>query len=263
MLVPPELVTKPLDALGLQRGDATDAELARRRARAESIGTAFAGAVSVLVWTVAVVVAANALDVALGPLIAATGVVGVALGFGAQSLVRDCINGVFILIEDQYGIGDVVDLGEAIGTVERISLRATVLRGADGAVWHVPNGEVVRVGNRSQLWSMAVVDVAVAYSADLVQVQALLDRVAREACSTAEWSEDVLEEPTVLGVETLGVDGVTLRVRVKTKPGQQWVVERALRTVFSDALADNGVPLPPRATGFGRPDLDGPGQTPV
>jgi small conductance mechanosensitive channel len=257
-------MTKRLDALGLQRGGATDVELARRRARAESIGAAVAGAVSVLVWTVAVVIAADALDVALGPLIAATGVVGVALGFGAQSLVRDCINGVFILIEDQYGLGDTVDLGEAVGTVEQISLRATVLRGPDGAVWHVPNGQIVRVGNRSQLWSMAVVDVAVAYSADLVHVQALLDRVAGETCRTAAWSDEILEEPTVLGVETLGVDGVTLRVRVKTKPGQQWVVERALRTAFSDALADNGVPLPPRATGFGRPDLDqGPGQTPV
>ena len=109
----------------------------------------------------------SVLGVNLAPLLAGAGIAGVALGFGAESLVRDCISGLFILIEDQFGIGDQVDLGAASGTVERISLRTTVLRGGDGTVWHVPNGEVRRVGNQSKLWSMAVVDVDIPVDADL------------------------------------------------------------------------------------------------
>ena len=114
------------------------------------------------IWIVALFSIASVLGVDLAPLLAGAGVAGVALGFGAQSLVRDCISGLFMLLEDQYGIGDQVDLGAASGTVERVSLRTTVLRGADGTVWHVPNGEVRRVGNQSKLWSMAVVDVDIA-----------------------------------------------------------------------------------------------------
>ena len=110
---------------------------------------------------------ASVVGINLAPLLAGAGVAGVALGFGAQSLVRDCISGLFMLIEDQYGIGDQVDLGAASGTVERVSLRTTVLRGADGTVWHVPNGEVRRVGNQSKLWSMAVVDVDIPVDTDL------------------------------------------------------------------------------------------------
>ena len=107
------------------------------------------------------------LGINLAPLIAGAGIAGIAIGFGAQNLVKDCVSGLFMLIEDQYGIGDVVDLGVATGAVERITLRTTVLRGQDGTVWHVPNGEIRRVGNRSKLWSVAVLDVVVAYDADL------------------------------------------------------------------------------------------------
>ena len=120
------------------------------------------------------------LGIDLAPLIAGAGIAGVALGFGAQSLVKDCLSGLFMLIEDQFGIGDVVDLGEAAGTVERVTLRATVLRGLDGTVWHVPNGEVQRVGNRSQLWSVAVVDVVVGYDADIAAASGIFERTAAQ-----------------------------------------------------------------------------------
>ena len=133
--------------------------MARVRPRAESIGSALTGVVAVIIWTTAFATSASILGFKIGPLLAGAGVVGVAVGFGAQSLVRDRIIGLFMLIEDQYGIGDSVDLGAATGTVERVSLRTTVLRGTDGTVWHVPNGEVRRVGNQSKLWSVAVVDV--------------------------------------------------------------------------------------------------------
>lgn len=254
MLVPPQIVVNQLDALKIPYSSPDEIDTARRKARAESIGSAAAGAVVAIVWSVGVITAASVLSVQLGPLIAATGVAGVALGFGAQSLVRDCINGFFMLIEDQYGIGDTVDLGEASGTVEKVSLRTTVLRGVDGAVWHVPNGQIIRVGNRSQLWSIAIVDVAVAYTADLTVVQDLLDRTAREVCSDELWSDDVLDDPEVLGVESLGPESVTLRLRVKTHPGRQWALQRALRERIRLALSEAEIPLPARAAGWTRID---------
>ena len=141
----------------------------RREARSQSIAGVVGSTTAVIIWVIALITVLGEVGIDLGPLIAGAGIAGVALGFGAQSIVKDFLAGLFVLIEDQYGIGDVVDLGEASGTVEEISLRATVLRAQDGTVWHVPNGEVVRVGNRSQLWSVAVVDVTVAYSSDLAR----------------------------------------------------------------------------------------------
>ena len=123
------------------------------------------------------------LNINLAPLIAGAGIAGVALGFGAQNLVKDCVSGLFMLIEDQYGIGDSVDLGVAIGSVERVTLRTTVLRGQDGTVWHVPNGEIRRVGNRTKLWSVAVLDVSVAYDADLDATRQVLADTAVEVCA--------------------------------------------------------------------------------
>jgi small conductance mechanosensitive channel len=122
----------------------------RRHARATSISTVLGSTVTVLVWTVTFILVLGQFDIDLAPIIAGAGIAGVALGFGAQSLVKDCLTGLFMLIEDQFGIGDDVDLGEVKGTVEQITLRATVLRGVDGTVWHVPNGAVARVGNKSQ-----------------------------------------------------------------------------------------------------------------
>ncbi len=151
----------------------------RRLARARSISTVVASTISVIIWVMALFVILGELGIDLAPLIAGAGIAGVALGFGAQSLVKDCLSGLFMLIEDQFGIGDVVDVGEAAGVVERVSLRATVLRSLDGTVWHVPNGEIVRVGNRSQLWSVAVIDVVVGYEADVERAGRILEETAK------------------------------------------------------------------------------------
>jgi len=169
----------------------------------------------------------------------------VALGFGAQNVVKDCLAGLFMIIEDQFGIGDVVDLGEASGTVERITLRTTVLRGLDGTVWHVPNGEVVRVGNRSQLWSVAVVDVAVAYDADIAEASRILERTAAAQVEQPELAGDVLEAPQLLGVESASGDGVLLRLTVKTAAGAQFRIQRALRLAVKQAFDAAGIPAPP------------------
>jgi small-conductance mechanosensitive channel len=233
----------------------------RRETRALAISNVVSGTAVVLVWTIALITIADRIGLALGPLIASAGIAGVALGFGAQSLVKDWIAGLFMLLEDQYGIGDVVDLGEATGTVERFSLRATVLRGADGTVWHVPNGEVVRVGNLSQLWSVAILDVAVAYDTDLDRARTLLHETATEVCERDEFRESILESPEVLGVEALGIDGITLRLTVKTTPGKQWAVQRALREAVKQTFERGGVDIPfPQRTVWMRMRNDDPPQ---
>jgi small conductance mechanosensitive channel len=229
----------------------------RREARATSIGAVLSGTAAALVWTVAIVVIADIVGLALGPFLASAGIAGIALGFGAQSLVRDCIAGLFVLVEDQYGIGDVVDLEEAVGTVERFSLRATVVRSVDGTRWHVPNGVFTRVGNRSKAWAMALVDVTVATDVDVEHAITLVQRAADEACASESVRDDVLEPPQVLGVEALTVEGITIRVQAKTEPGRQWAVQRVMRERIATVLTAGGVEIaraalrPPGGTGGG------------
>jgi small conductance mechanosensitive channel len=232
-----------LGAIGLDtfKDDVPDP---RREARATSISAVVSSTVTVLIWTVAILIALGEAGINLGPLIAGAGIAGVALGFGAQSLVKDCIAGLFMLIEDHYGIGDNVDLGEASGVVEKISLRVTVLRDVEGTVWHVPNGEVQRVGNKSQLWSVALVDVDVAYDADIARVREVLHSAAVEICAEPEWADLILEQPEVLGIEMLGPDAVTVRVTVKTSPGVQWRLQRALREHLKSRLDHEGIEIP-------------------
>lgn len=216
----------------------------RRTSRADSISTVLTSSAIVTIWVIALITALGTIGIELGPLIAGAGIAGVALGFGAQSLVKDCIAGLFMLAEDQYGIGDVVDLGEAVGVVEEISLRTTVLRSLDGTVWHVPNGVVQRVGNKSQLWSVAVLDVDVAYQTDLVRARELLHRAANEVCEREDFAEQVVEPPTVLGVESLGADGITLRLTVRVEPGTQWALQRAMREHVKEVFDAEQIEIP-------------------
>ena len=220
----------------------------RRVARAASISAVLTSTISVTIWVVALMLVLSEVGVDLAPLIAGAGIAGVALGFGAQALVKDCISGLFMLLEDQYGIGDIVDLGEATGVVEEVALRTTVLRGVDGTVWHVPNGEVQRVGNQSQHWSTALIDIDVAYDADLAAVTEVMQRTADEVCTRETVSEHILGGAQVLGVEVLGADGITLRMTVTTTPGSQWAVQRELRAALKAAFddADIDIPFPQR-----------------
>jgi small conductance mechanosensitive channel len=220
----------------------------RREARAHSIATVVSSTVTVIVWVIASFLVLGELEIDLAPLIAGAGIAGVALGFGAQSLVKDCITGVFMLLEDQYGIGDVVDVGQASGVVEKITLRTSVLRGQDGTVWHVAHGEIRRVGNRSQLWSVAVLDVAVVYDADLATARRTVLETATRVCESEDFAGDVLEAPELLGVESVGADGVTLRLTVKTAPGAQFRLQRALREAIKEGLATAGIEVPVTAT---------------
>jgi len=183
-------------------------------------------------------------DINLGPLIAGAGVIGIALGFGAQTVVRDFLAGIFMIIEDQYGVGDFVDLGDAEGIVEAISLRTTQLRDVEGSVWYVPNGEVRRVANKSQLWARAVLDVNVAYDTDVDHAT----RVIKEAASTV-WRDGleiatILEEPEIWGIQRLGESAVTIRLVVKTEPGEQWAAKREIRRRIKKAFDKEGIVIP-------------------
>ncbi len=241
-----EAAAKRLERIGVTppAGLVTEVRDPRRETRAGVIATVVGGSITVLIWTIAVITVAGVVGLQLGPLIAGAGIAGVALGFGAQDLVKDWIAGLFVLLEDHYGIGDVVDLGEATGVVEHFSLRATTLRSLDGTVWHVPNGEVSRSGNLSQIWSVALIDVDVAYDTDLASAQLLLHQAASAVCESDEFAADVLEPPEVLGVEMLSADGITLRLKVKTVAGRQWALQRALRVAIKDTYDRGGVEIP-------------------
>ncbi len=219
------------------------AQIAARRAqRAATIGSVLKSTVSIvlLVWVVLSVL--SVLGVNIAPFIASAGIVGLAIGFGAQNLVRDFVTGVFMLLEDQYGVGDIVDLGEAIGEVETVGLRVTTLRDIDGTLWYVRNGEIARVGNMSQEFAVARVDTPVAPGADIDKAQ----RVAAEAARLAVEDDDtdILGAIEMLGVQEVSSDQIVLRLTVKTKPNGQWAVQRRLRRAILQAFVENNIDLP-------------------
>ena len=213
----------------------------RRVQRAETVGALLASVASFGIWTLAALMALGTLGLDLGPLIAGAGIVGVAVGFGSQNLVRDFISGIFMLMEDQYGVGDVVDAGPATGTVEGVGLRTTRLRDVNGTLWHIPNGEIRRVGNRSQGWARALVDVEVAYSTDLDAATRTIERVAHDLYADDQWAPRILEQPEVWGVEELGPDGIRVRLVAKTRPLEQWKVARELRARLKVAFDQAGI----------------------
>jgi small conductance mechanosensitive channel len=213
----------------------------RRVQRAETVGALLKSVASFGIWTLAGLMALGTLGLDLGPLIAGAGIVGVAVGFGSQNLVRDFISGIFMLMEDQYGVGDVVDAGPATGTVEGVGLRTTRLRDVNGTLWHIPNGEIRRVGNRSQGWARALVDVEVAYSTDLDDATRTIEQVANDLYADPHWAPRILETPEVWGVEELGPDGIRVRLVAKTRPLEQWKVARELRARLKVAFDQAGI----------------------
>jgi small conductance mechanosensitive channel len=217
----------------------------RAAARAQTIAIVLRSICSGVIWTFAVIYVLGALGLDLGPLLAGAGVAGVALGFGAQSMVKDFLSGMFMIIEDQFGVGDVINVGEAEGTVEQVTLRVTRLRGLDGTVWHVPNGEVRLVGNMSQQWARAVLDVSFSPSADLHLAAEAIGAAAVAVWELPQARPDVLDRPEVLGVQYFGPDAATIRVQGRTRPGAQWRVSRLLRGQIAEALEEAGIEMPP------------------
>lgn len=216
----------------------------RRIQRAQTMGSLLKSVVTGLLIAVIGTMMLSEVGVNIAPIIASAGIVGIALGFGAQSLVKDFLSGIFLIFEDQFGVGDVVDLGEAIGTVEAVSLRVTRLRSLDGTVWYVPNGEIMRVGNLSQNWSRAVIDVGIAYDSDIEHAKRVLAEVGASLWEDQEFRDLLIEEPEVTGVEGLGADSVDLRIMVKTAPLQNWAVGRELRQRIKARFDAEGIEIP-------------------
>ncbi len=197
---------------------------------------------SIALFVIAVVMIFDELGFAVAPILASAGIVGVAVGFGAQSLVKDIITGAFIIMEAQFSVGDVVKIGDLAGGVEEINLRTIVLRGADGGVHIIPNGEIDRVTVLTRDWSRLVLDLDIAYDTDIAVASAVLERTL--ATYAEENTDIVLEAPEVLGVESLGESSVQLRAWMKVLPGKQWPAGRELRARIKNAFDAAGIEIP-------------------
>jgi small-conductance mechanosensitive channel len=213
----------------------------RTEQRAETLAGVAVSMVRILVWSVAVLLVLDELGLNLGPLLAGASLVGVAVGFGAQSLVKDFFSGFFILVEDQYAVGDVITIADQSGTVEEINLRITRIRGTDGTVWFVPNGEIRKVGNSAKEWGRSIVDVIVPNKADLAAATAAIAEEAAALAAEPAWAGAVLEQPEVLGVEALGAENVTVRVSTKTTPAHRTPFARELRSRVGGRLQRDGL----------------------
>ena len=176
--------------------------------------------------------------------IAGAGIAGLAIAFGAQSVVEDVLKGLFMIVEDQFGVGDRVDVGAAEGFVERVTLRTTVIRDPAGQLWHIPNSQIDRVRNETQNWSRARLEIGVAYSSDLSRATEVIEQTARSLADEDEWAGDIRQEPEVRGVQSLGDDAVMIRVDARLTPGRRRGFERALWQRLKEALDDAGIEMP-------------------
>jgi moderate conductance mechanosensitive channel len=216
----------------------------RTEQRAAAIGTLLRSIVAITVWSIALLTILPLLGIDIGPLLASAGVIGVALGFGAQTLVKDYLSGIFMIIEDQYGVGDMVDVGPVIGTVEEVALRFTRLRDPSGVVWYVRNGEILRVANRSQGWTMAVVDIPIAYNEDIDRVRQIVESVAVDMDEDPNYDDLLLGRPLFAGIESVSGEAVIIRITAKAAPEQQLSVARTIRERMKTAFDRAGIVVP-------------------
>jgi small conductance mechanosensitive channel len=214
----------------------------RHLQRTRTLAKVLSSAGIVAIWTIAGIYVVKLLGFDLAPLLAGVGVIGLAVGFGAQNLVKDVVNGFFILLEDQYGVGDNVEINQvAAGKVEQLTLRVTGLRALDGTLHFIANSNITHVANRSKDWARAVIDVGVAYKEDPARVRAVLEEVADRA---AKEGGQLYGAPEILGVEMLGEYEVVWRMMADTKPGRQWEVARQLRERIKVAFDEGGIEIP-------------------
>ena len=216
----------------------------RSKERALTLGAVLRGVAGFVVATATILLILGELNVSLGPLLAGAGIAGLAFGFGGQSLVRDVLAGIFVLTEDQYGVGDIVDLGDAKGVVEHVSLRTTQLRDIHGALWTVPNGEVRRVCNKSQIWSRAVLDIEVAYATDIDHATSVIRTVIDEVWREQPEDATIIEQPEIWGLEQFADNALVIRVVLKTEPSEQWTTARIVRARLKKAFDEAGIEIP-------------------
>ncbi len=255
-----------VERLSQQRKIARTAELSvllmnqRTEQRAAAVGSLLRSVVAITIWTIAVLMILPLLGIDVGPLLASAGVIGVALGFGAQTMVKDYLSGLFLIAEDQFGVGDIVDVGPVIGTVEDVQLRYTRLRDLSGVVWYVRNGEILRVANRSQGWTMAIVDIPIAYDENIDRVREIVEAVATDMDEDPAYDDLLLGRPTFAGVESMSGDAVVIRITAKAAPEEQIAVARTIRERMKLAFDRAGIVVPVLARQIpGMPGMPGAG----
>lgn len=222
-----------------------DSVVADRRLtlRTRTIASVFDNFTSWGIAITALVMILSELGVNVGALIAVTTILGAAIGFGAQSLVKDLLAGIFIVFEDQYGVGDWVEIGSVSGEVEKVGLRVTEVRDIHGTLWFVRNGEINEVGNASQDWAAALLDFPFAYESNVDQVQGILSEVAKEMRQSPEWKKDMTADVEVWGMQHVSGEQFIIRVSAKTIPNRQWAVARELRSRSKKAFDAAGISL--------------------
>jgi small-conductance mechanosensitive channel len=230
--------------VGRSQSETGESARGRRMQRARTMGDLLKSIITGVIVAVVITMALAELDYEIGPILASAGILGVALGFGAQNLVKDFLSGIFMIFEDQLGVGDSVDLGEASGTVEAVSLRVTRLRDVNGTVWYVRNGEILRVGNQSQNWARTVLDVTFPYREDVNRVRRVLQEVADDLWHDDDFDHVIIEQPEVWGIEAVTADAITMRVTLKTAPLEQWRVAREMRARIKSRFDAEGISAP-------------------
>ena len=212
--------------------------------RAQTLGNILRHALLIVIFFIAILMILGELGIQLGPLLATAGIGALAIGFGAQGLVKDVISGFFIILENQYRIGDAIEVAGVSGLVESVSLRKTVLRDLEGRVHTVPNGEIKVVSNLSKEWSRAVVDIGISYRDDVDHIIDLLGQIGRELAEEEPYQSAILESPQILGVERFGESQLVIRMIVKTMPLKQWEVGRELRRRIKNRFDEKGIQIP-------------------
>jgi small conductance mechanosensitive channel len=240
-------LTSRLGTATAEHGEAvvTERSVERAEERATTVGSLLRSLSTAVIYGCALIMILSVMGISIVPVIASAGVLGLAIGFGAQSVVEDLLRGVFMLAEDQFGVGDRIDVGAVNGHVERVTLRTTVIRDPAGTLWHVPNSQIDRVANEAQKTSRATVDIGVSYLADLDEAMSVLERAAQDAAGD-EWSELVARPPEVAGVQELTDDSVVIRVNVWVDAGERRRFERHLRRRLKEALDAAQLEMPNR-----------------
>jgi small conductance mechanosensitive channel len=247
VLVVAFVLTRLLRRITTKVGNKVSQETTPIRAlqRTETLTRVLSSAGIVVIWVMGTFYVLGAIGANLAPLLASVGIIGLAVGFGAQNLVRDVVSGFFILLEDQYGVGDIIEINQvASGKVETLTLRVTGMRALDGTLHFIANGEITHIANRSKDWARAIIDVGVAYKESSDKVRQSLEKVALTSKADDELGRTMYTEPEILGVEMLGEYEVTWRMVVDTKPGKQWEVGRALRERIKAAFDEDNIEIP-------------------
>jgi len=224
--------------------ESSPVEAMRQVQRARTLGTVLNAFSKWTIWIIVIIMVLTEFGVAVTPLIASVGILGAALGFGAQSLVKDMLNGLFMVFEDQLGIGDIVNLGQVTGVVERVGIRVTEVRDASGTLWFIRNGEVLQVGNFSKDWARIILDVPVPYTLDVDEAQEALLAAAKEFATESEWRRKVLEDPEMWGIESISHEALMVRLTIKVRAGEQFTLRRALHRYVKSALDRRGIDIP-------------------